>query len=130
MNETPFQELTIEQIKRIMDLCQEIREENRRKNPNGFYSTDDCMGYVPSEREEELYRLYASLSKVARWELIALKEFGKRGFVRAHHWKTDLKFAKLQLGDPNILDGDEVGLHLQQGLRNLTKTSLLPGMPV
>ena len=59
-----------------------------------------------------------------------LKEFGKRGFVKAHHWKTDLRAAMLQLDNPDILNGYGVGLQLLQGLKNMSRTGLLPGMPV
>jgi len=126
----PFEELTLIQIKRIMDLCKEIYEDYQRQNPDGFYSPGDRMNAEPCSAELELDRLYDGLSKKALQELIALKEFGKRGCVRAHHWVTDLRHAALQLDNPNALEGHGVGLHLLQGLRNMSFTGLLPGMPV
>jgi len=128
--QSPFEELTLIQIKRIMDLCKEIHEDYQRQNPDGFWSPGDCTNAAPCPAELELDRLYEGLSKKALQELIALKEFGKRGFVRAHHWVTDLRHAPLQLDNPNALEGHGVGLHLLQGLRNMSITGLLPGMPV
>jgi hypothetical protein len=128
--QSPFDELELIQIKRIMDLCQEIHEDYRRKNPDGFSNIDDWMNAEPCSAQLELDLLYEGLSKRARQEMIALKEFGKRGFVKAHHWKTDLRAAMLQLDNPDILNGYGVGLQLLQGLKNMSRTGLLPGMPV
>lgn len=130
MNVTPFKELTLDQIKCIMDLCEGIYENSRKQNPSQFYSIDDCMLAEPCPLEIELDQVYQRLSKVALQELIALKLFGQRGFVRAHHWKTDMKDAVRHLDSPNILEGYGVGRHLHEGLRNLAKVRLLPGMPV
>ncbi len=113
-----------------MDLCQGIHDDYRRRRPNGLSDVDDCMNAEPCSAQLELDLLRGGLSKRALQELIALKEFGKRGFVKAHHWKTDLRAARLQLDNPNVLEGHGVALHLQQGLKNMSTTLLLPGMPV
>ena len=130
MNVTPFNELTLDHIKCIMDLCERICENSRKHNPSQGYTVDACMLAEPCPLEIELDRVYQRLSKVALQELIALKLFGQRGFVRAHHWKTDMKDALRHLDSPNILEGYGVELHLHEGLRNLYKVRLLPGMPV
>jgi hypothetical protein len=127
---TPFIELTFADIRRVIMLCKKIIQHRRKTNPSGWYSVNDCMNAEVPREQDELDALYRGLSSTALQELIALKLFGQRGFVEAHHWKTDFRAAGLQLKWPTILEGAWVGLEVEQGLRNMARVGLLPGMPV
>lgn len=126
----PFEELTLDQIKRIMDLCQEIHEDYWMRHPDGFCKVDACINPEICPADHKLDQLYRSLSTRALRELIALKEFGKRVSVCAQDWKSDLRFAERHCDYPYARLGNALGLLLDQGIRNLVRTKLLPGMPV
>jgi len=130
MSHLPFQDLTLSDIQRVIELCQGIRNHYREKYPSGFYSIDDCMNDVPPLQQLELDQLYRSLSPVALQELIALKVFGNRGTVRRNHWQRDLQDAARLITEPHVLEGAFIGENLRWGLRNMMRVGLIDSDPL
>lgn len=130
MTQLPFQELTIANIRRIIDLCEGIRRFYQEKYPTGFKSVDECIDPVLPLQQWDLDQLYERLTPVARQELIALKLFGNRGTVWPNHWQADLREASRLVNEPHVLESDCIDLYLKQGLRNMKRVSLIERNPL
>lgn len=126
----PFSELTLENIKNVIEFCEGIRRFYREQNPTGFWGIDYCMTVVLPLEDLKLQQLYEGLSTVALQELIALKIFGGRGKLGKNSWRQDLKEARREMSNPSFLEGHAVGDYLRQGLINMVRVGMIPRNPL
>ncbi|MCB1078275.1 MAG: DUF3775 domain-containing protein [Verrucomicrobiae bacterium] len=112
----PFKFINLDQIVEIGLLTDVIRAHYARQSDSGFHGVYDLINQKPPEAELKRKEAINALSPEARQELIAILFFARRADRNPHYWEADLRYAGKQLGNPNILDTDNLHDYIKLGL--------------